>query len=115
MKMTFKTEVFIYLLHPLKMTSDLFRFVHLGLNEASVDFNLWQYIDCRWLDAFSTPTLTNPGRFAHFPVRLWVVSPTFPFAPCRFAPGSFRPLSRSPLSRFAHFPVRPLIKFYFYY
>ena len=48
----------------------------------------------------------NPGRFAHFPVRPCVVSPDFPFAPSRFAPGSFRPLSRSPLSRFAHFPVR---------
>ena len=52
---------------------------------------------------------TNPGRFAHFPVRPWVVSPTFPFAPSRFAAGSFRPLSRSPLSRFAHFPVRPWV------
>ena len=51
----------------------------------------------------------NPGRFAHFPVRPWVVSPTFPFAPSRFAPGSFRPLSRSHLSRFAHFPVRPWV------
>ena len=40
------------------MTSDLFRFVYFRLNEASVNFNLWQYIDCRWLDAFSTPTLT---------------------------------------------------------
>ena len=53
----------------------------------------------------------NPGRFAHFPVRPWVVSPTFPFAPSRFAPGSFRPLSRSPLSRLAHFPVRPRVVF----
>ena len=53
--------------------------------------------------------VTNPGRFAHFPVRPWVVSPTFPFAPSRFAPGSFRPLSRSHLSRFAHFPVRPWV------
>ena len=52
---------------------------------------------------------SNPGRFAHFPVRPWVVSPTFPFAPSRFAPGSFRPLSRSPLSRFAHFPLRPWV------
>ena len=51
----------------------------------------------------------NPGRFAHFPVRPWVVSPTFPFAPSRFAPGSFRPLSRSPQSRFAHFLVRPRV------
>ena len=58
MKMAFKTEVFIYLLHPLKMTSDLFRFVHFRLNKASVIVNLWQSIDCRWLDAFSTPTLT---------------------------------------------------------
>ena len=31
----------------------------------------------------------------------------FPFRPESFRPGSFRPLSRSPLSRFAHFPVRP--------
>ena len=51
----------------------------------------------------------DPGRFAHFPVRPWVVSPTFPFAPNRFAPGSFRPLSRWPLSLFAHFPVRPWV------
>ena len=69
MKITFKIEVFFYLLHPLKMTSDLFRFVQLGLNEASVDSILWQYIDCRWLDAFSTPNLTackndpNPRPF----------------------------------------------------
>ena len=40
------------------MASDLFRFVHFWLNVAFVNFNLWQYIDCRWLDAFSTPTLT---------------------------------------------------------
>ena len=39
MKMTFKTEIFIYLLHPLKMTSDLLRFVHFPLNEVSVSFN----------------------------------------------------------------------------
>ena len=53
--------------------------------------------------------LSNPGRFAHFPVRLRIVSPTSPFAPIRFALGSFRPLSRSPLSRFAHFHVRPRV------
>ena len=56
--MTFKTEVFIYKLHPLKMTSDLFTFVHFRLNETSINFNLWQYIDRRWLDAFSALTLT---------------------------------------------------------
>ena len=59
--------------------------------------------------AFSPRLSVNPGRFAHFPVRPWVVSPTFPFAPSRFAPGLFRPLSRSPLSRFAFFPVRPRV------
>ena len=69
MKMTFKTEVFIYYLHPLKMASDLFRFVHFRLNETSVKFNLWQCIDYRRLDAFRTPILTackndpSPRRF----------------------------------------------------
>ena len=33
----------------------------------------------------------------------------FPFRPESFRPGLFRPLSRSPLSRFAHFPVRSLV------
>ena len=51
----------------------------------------------------------KPGRFANFPVRPWVISPTFPFTPSRFAPESFRPLSFSSLSRFAHFPIRPRV------
>ena len=61
-----------------------------------------------WADSEdSDQTGWNPGRFAHFPVRPWVFSPTFPFAPSCFSPGSFRPLSRSPLSHFAHFPFAP--------
>ena len=62
-----------------------------------------------WLCRAPTHFSANPGRFAHFPVRPWVVSPTFSFAPSRFVPGSFRPLSRSPPSRFAHFPFRPRV------
>ena len=61
---------------------DIFTFVMSGFSFISI-----------FISANSSST-NESGRFAHFPVRPWVVSHTFPFAPSRFAPGSFRPLSR---------------------
>ena len=93
-------------INALNISFENFTVRHFGLRGCDIESqNLRQYI----CDSLSETHyfVMNPGRFAHFPIRPPGRSPTVPFALSHFAPESFRLLTRSPLSRFAFFPVRP--------